>query len=291
MADNQSTPTPTNTQSASSPADSAPIPSDTSPLTSDSPNSPADSKTSVDNRPPSTIPADPSIPLANTDQSPATQSADLSISPDSESTPSGELHDTVPANSLVIPPSEASPSAAIQDMKPPPADSNLPKTSFTDILEGKTQPSSPPISPSIPQSPRSPVSPKPSSFADLLKEHPAPTLEPSINIEPIVPPKQSQPPIETKEIKQDDLQKQTEERLKVEVESRRQKAIQKRKDKRDENLNKIISLLQKKGKINNADVREDLIVSQTTATDYLHTLVKNGKIKKEGRGKATFYSL
>lgn len=67
------------------------------------------------------------------------------------------------------------------------------------------------------------------------------------------------------------------------------KAIQARKQKHDDNIAKIVELMRKKGKAENRDVRDFLRVSQTTATDYLHTLVSRGQIKRQGQGKATFY--
>ena len=72
---------------------------------------------------------------------------------------------------------------------------------------------------------------------------------------------------------------------------RRQHAVEARKQKRDENLNQIMELVQKKGKIDNLDVRDFLHISQTTATDYLRSLVNSGKLKKEGKAKATKYFL
>lgn len=59
--------------------------------------------------------------------------------------------------------------------------------------------------------------------------------------------------------------------------------------KREENLMKIEKLIEQEKQINNDDVRELLHVSQSTATEYLQTLVDRGTIKTEGKGKATLY--
>ncbi len=88
-----------------------------------------------------------------------------------------------------------------------------------------------------------------------------------------------------------EVNKRAEEKINLEVDSRLHKATQKRIEKREENLNKIVQFLQSKPKANNNDIRDFLHVSQTTATEYLHTLVDSGKIRIEGKGRATFYHL
>ena len=66
------------------------------------------------------------------------------------------------------------------------------------------------------------------------------------------------------------------------------KANEKRKKRREDNLNKILELAGKK-QINNQDVRDLLQVSQSTATNYLKDLVKSGKLKSDKKAKATVY--
>ncbi len=53
-------------------------------------------------------------------------------------------------------------------------------------------------------------------------------------------------------------------------------------------LNQIVEFARKK-QINNQDVRDLLQVSQSTASNYLSELVKRGKLKVEGRARATSY--
>ena len=79
--------------------------------------------------------------------------------------------------------------------------------------------------------------------------------------------------------------------VKADFSSKRQQALQTRRKKREDHLVKIIALVGQKGKVSNKDVRDALRVSQSTASDYLHALVKSGKIKKEGKAKATKYYL
>lgn len=67
-----------------------------------------------------------------------------------------------------------------------------------------------------------------------------------------------------------------------------QKANEKRKQRREENLNKVIELARRK-QINNQGVRDLLQVSQSTASNYLSKLVKSGRLKVERRAKATVY--
>ena len=108
--------------------------------------------------------------------------------------------------------------------------------------------------------------------------------EPKINIEPEKPTEQPQVAID-----QTEVQRQVEEKLKEEVDARRQKANQERQTRREENLMRIEKLIEEKKQINNDDVRELLHVSQSTATNYLQVLVNRGTIKSEGKGKATVY--
>lgn len=193
----------------------------------------------------------------------------------------------------------------------PLADSDSQKTSFGDLTSDQPKPISPPVSPQLPQSPQAPISspsaPAP-SFGDLIGKSSA--EEPTINIVPIEPPKPMQPlqtPISppspqspllaeapAKEgISPVSPQTLTEKVIeaKADFSSQRQQALQTRRKKRDDHLTKIITLIDQKGKVSNKDVRDTLRVSQSTASDYLHSLVKDGKIKKEGKAKATIYLL
>lgn len=121
------------------------------------------------------------------------------------------------------------------------------------------------------------------SFGDLMGDKIDIPEVPSINIEPIEAPvlkPEKQPPSQVI----DENEKQA-------FSIRRQHAVEVRKQKYADHLNSVIELVQKKGNVDNLDVRDFLHVSQTTATDYLHTLVNSGKLKKDGKAKATTYSL
>lgn len=86
-----------------------------------------------------------------------------------------------------------------------------------------------------------------------------------------------------------EIDRRAQEKLLAELEVRRQKANQTRQTKKEDNLTKIEKLMTEKGKINNDDVCDFLHVSQSTASNYLKDLVNQGKIKIEGKGKATIY--
>jgi hypothetical protein len=60
--------------------------------------------------------------------------------------------------------------------------------------------------------------------------------------------------------------------------------------KRKKKIEKIMTLFIKKSKIVNKDVRELLTTTEHTATDYLNVLVKDGKIKKEGKSSHAYYT-
>jgi len=63
-----------------------------------------------------------------------------------------------------------------------------------------------------------------------------------------------------------------------------------RKKEREENKQKILKLLEEKGKIANDDVQDLLSVSDATATRYLQELETAGKIKQVGQeGRYTYY--
>jgi len=120
-------------------------------------------------------------------------------------------------------------------------------------------------------------------------------IPPPIQYEPEKPDEQSQPPKitqspQTPQPPDEEIQKQVDEKLKTELDLRRQKANQARQTKREEHLMQIEKLIEEKKQINNQDVCDLLHVSQSTATNYLTDLVKRGTIKPNGKGKATTYS-
>lgn len=118
--------------------------------------------------------------------------------------------------------------------------------------------------------------------------------EPIINIEPEKPAEQPQVVIDQEEIQKQvedpELNRRVDEKLKLELDARRQKANQVRQTKREERLMQIEKLIEEKKQINNQDVCDLLHISQSTATNYLTDLVKRGTIKLNGKGKATIYS-
>ena len=235
-------------------------------------------------------PVEPSIPSISSEPS-------VPSSPP-EATSEGSIQDFSPSDqpSQVQPdtPEGASGPQAFQEPENPPqsagikpeppqgtqnvplADLDSQKSSFGD-LGSSTKPISPvpsiePVQPVV----MSPSAPK-TSFGDLDVK--PPVEEPTINIEPIQPPKPVQP------------QNNTVIEAKADFSAKRQQALQTRRKKREDHLTKIIALVGQKGKISNKDVRDSLRVSQSTASDYLHSLVKDGKIMKEGKAKATIYLL
>lgn len=62
-------------------------------------------------------------------------------------------------------------------------------------------------------------------------------------------------------------------------------------EKIDEPKNRIMALLQEKGRVTNDDVQKALGVSDATATRYLDELEKDGKIIQQGFQKGAFYVL
>jgi len=117
--------------------------------------------------------------------------------------------------------------------------------------------------------------------------------EPSINIEPEKPAEPPQQP-ETPQIPQvndEEIQKQVDEKFKIELDSRRQKANEARSQKKEDHLTKIFDLVRDKKVVTNEDVRDFLHVSQSTATNYLTEMANRGMLKKEGERGGAKYSI
>jgi len=89
----------------------------------------------------------------------------------------------------------------------------------------------------------------------------------------------------------EEIQKQVDEKLKVELDARRQKANEARARKKEDNLTKIFNLVQSKRVVTNDEVRDFLHVSQSTATNYLSEMVNRGMLKKEGERGGAKYSI
>ena len=239
----------------------------------------------------SPLPVEASAQVGQNPQVP--QAPDLSVSPlpVPESTEQSSIKDssTVPEASQVqsgapepasrptdVQPSETkTESAGIAPNPPqasqvaPSADSQPkvePRQSFGDLISNSQplptphQPSLTPV-PSVPQASASPevVSPLPDlSVPSIPPTSPAPS-----STSPVTP----------------------------DLSEKRKQAIQTRKQKVAERLDKIVAFVRQKGKVSNRDIRDLLHVSQTTVSDYCHILVSSGKLKREGKAKATRYSL
>ena len=144
----------------------------------------------------------------------------------------------------------------------------------------------PPIQPTEPAPPEQPA--PPAETPPLTKTPPQTEPQPTI----LQPPTEEQKP-EVKEIPvvtQQDLDKQIEERLRQERNERRKLANEARTKKKSYNLDKLLQFAKQKKVITNADARDFLHVSQSTASNYLTELAKRGLIKREGQRGAAKYS-
>jgi len=132
--------------------------------------------------------------------------------------------------------------------------------------------------------------PKPVETQPPVEEVPPINYGPEKPVEPTPQPiEQTQQP-ETPHTPEE-IQKQVDEKLKVELDARRQKANEARAKKKEDNLTKIFSLVQSKRVVTNDEVRDFLHVSQSTATNYLTEMVNRGMLKKEGERGGTKYSI
>ena len=96
-----------------------------------------------------------------------------------------------------------------------------------------------------------------------------------------IPEPTQQPP----ELKPDEVKKQLDEKV-LEL---LKKANEKRKQNKEDNLNRLLDFAKEKKVITNNDARDFLHVSQSTATNYLSELMKSGKLKREGQRGGTKY--
>mgnify|MGYP001611881038 FL=1 len=232
---------------------------------------------SIDSSPP--VPQPPQVPQQSDVQAPVASPA-----PTETQSPPVSVQPEVPKESSIHDPSSSNEPSQVQ----PEAPKDVPVTQVEN-----TPPQSAGIIPEPPQDTQNapsadvkvPESPK-TSFGDLMGTPADLSEEPAIHIDPI-----EAPPIAPATPPVAPPTQPTEENQQAALAIRRQHATEARKQKREENLAKVIELAQKKGKIDNLDVRDFLHISQTTATDYLHTLVNSGKLKKEGKAKATVYFL
>lgn len=140
-------------------------------------------------------------------------------------------------------------------------------------------PASPP--PQSPQSPTSPSNPPESQIiekvVEKIVEKPVEVIKEVIKEIPVVD--------------QAEVQKQTEGKLKERLTILQQKGNQKKKDKKQAILQRIVDIARTRGRINNQEAQKILHLPQSTLTDYFQELVSQGSLKKEGKGKATYYHL
>ncbi len=291
----------------------APVQADLSGVVSAQTDSPIATESASVAPSPSTPPADvsteasakvgpPPIP-AESPRQPAADPVSVAPEPVEPSFPSIPPDPSVPS----LPPEVAS-GGSIQDSLPSdlpsqvqPSESNVASDAPVS-QEPKTTPQSAEIKPEPPEGTQNapladsgtPIFPK-TSFGDLTERPSA--EEPTINIVPIEPPKPVQAPLPRDPSQTGTWgispQPPTETVIeaKADFSVKRQQALQTRRKKREDHLAKILTLVSQKGKIRNSDIVALLRVSQSTATNYLHSLIKDGKIKKEGKAKATIYSL
>jgi hypothetical protein len=143
----------------------------------------------------------------------------------------------------------------------------------------------------IPADSKPPETPKTTSFGDLMGNPSDLSDEPAIHIDTIeAPPVQpSPPPISPSSPSDPSLPSDPSDQTDEQSDERRLHANEVRKQKKEDNLAKIIMFVQSQGKATNLDIRDYLHISQSTTTGYLRTLVNSGKLKKEGKAKATKY--
>lgn len=224
------------------------------------------------------LPQSPEVPEAPTPEvSPAQSESQVSLSPTApEAVKESSIQDTSPPN----PPPQVQQDVQVSTPSEPSVPVDQPPKESANIKpeppEGTQN--------TIPADSKSPESPKSTSFGDLIANPSDLSEEPAIHIDPIEPPK-SQPSEQSISPSLPSDQKDEA------SDQRRLHANEVRKQKKEDNLAKILEFVQQKGKASNLDIRDFLHVSQSTTTGYLRILVNSGKLKKEGKAKATKYFL
>jgi len=158
-------------------------------------------------------------------------------------------------------------------------------------VEEQKPPEQPPKETKPPETPQQPTQEQPKP--EVSQQPPAEEVPPPIKLEPVKLTEQSQisQPPQAPQVNEEEIQKQVDEKLKVELDARRQKANQTRLQKKEDNLTKIFELVQSKRVVSNDEVRDFLHVSQSTATNYLTEMVNRGMLKKEGERGGAKYSI
>jgi predicted transcriptional regulator len=214
-----------------------------------------------------TIPSNP--PPSNSQLGKTISFGDL-LSGDSPPSPSSDLSNLSTPSDLPI---SSSPNPQ------PTTNNQQPSISFGDLI--KDIEITPP--PSIPEGMHQPV--RPEAERPIEQSQPTPPPPPPPQTQPQASP--APPPFISPISPLSATQDQAKERLTI----LQQKGNQRKKDKRQAILQKIIDLTKTKGKINNQEAQKIFHLPQSTLSDYFKELVLKGILKKEGKGKATYYHL
>ncbi|MBI5358363.1 peptidoglycan DD-metalloendopeptidase family protein, partial [Candidatus Amesbacteria bacterium] len=158
-------------------------------------------------------------------------------------------------------------------IKPSDADLNKGYLGFVDPSPYLSQVPQSPISPESPPSPPSPLPPEPQIIEKIVE------VEKEVIREV---------PVE-KEVIKEVIKDISEEKFRAKIVENQNLGNLAKKAKHDGNLNRIMQTAQEKKTISNSEVRELLHVSQSTATNYLNTLVDRGMLKADKKAKATVY--
>ena len=155
-----------------------------------------------------------------------------------------------------------------------------PEEKQPDLSEEKSEESV--ISPPSSQEPQPPVSPE-----SQLPQSPLPA---EVSTEAGVSPQAPQVPQVTQpEITEAEIQRLAEEKVKAQWQQYQPKGNPAKQAEKEASLQKVFIFAQEKKRITNAQVRDLLHISQSTATHYLSALVQRGMLRVEGKGKATVY--
>lgn len=247
----------------------------------------------------------PSEPPADSPFSPVSpQAPQVPLAPELSASPSSEPIDQ---GSIKEPSGVPEPSQVQSNLSEPASGLTAVQPSETKTKSAEIAPETSQVRQEAPSADSQPeVAPK-QSFGDLISSPQPPPLQDQSSPSPVPPTPPAPPSAEAEPSSLPDLSipsipsipptpLQPEQSISVgtgtpDLSEKRKQAVQARKQKVADRLEKIVTFVSQKGKASNRDIRDVLHVSQTTVSDYCHTLVSSGKLKREGKAKATTYSL
>ncbi|MFZ5845077.1 MAG: hypothetical protein ACOY0S_01265 [Patescibacteria group bacterium] len=216
------------------------------------------------------VSADPDISSDNVNRPEPTVSAD----PSQNSADSSPTQANISADSNQMPLSTEEPSSTISAQSPQVSADSTTSSADSSNLANPTSPTDKPVvSADSTQPPPSPTNPP----EPAVLEKPVEVIKEVVKEVPV--------------IDQIKVNEKSEEKIRTRLSVLRDEGNRRKKERRQAFLQKIVDVVRSQGQINNQQAQKKFHLPQSTLTDYFQELVSQGILRKEGKGKATFYHL